>query len=269
MAIVETTAGKVQGTVADGVHVFKGIPFGAPPVGELRFRPPQPAPSWEGVRQCRDYGRVALQSPSPLERLFSARPPEMDENCLSLNVWTPACDDGKRPVMVWIHGGAFIMGSGSTPWYDGRPFAREDVVLVSINYRLGVFGFLHVDGQGNNGILDQVSALEWVRDNIDAFGGDPDNVTAFGESAGAMSVGTLLGLPAAKGLFVKAIPESGAGHSAKSVEQAERIVNAFLLELGIDSGPLAVERLRDLPTQALLDAQAKVVERSLDGGLAF
>src|SRR5438270_716997 len=170
MAIVETTAGKVQGTVADGVHVFKGIPFGAPPVGELRFRPPQPAPSWEGVRQCRDYGRVALQSPSPLERLFSARPPEMDENCLSLNVWTPACDDGKRPVMVWIHGGAFLYGTGATPWYDGRTFARSDVVLVTINYRLGALGFLHVDGQGNNGILDQVAALEWVRDNVDAFG---------------------------------------------------------------------------------------------------
>src|SRR5438477_9149816 len=225
MAIVETTAGKVQGTVADGVHVFKGIPFGAPPVGELRFRPPQPAPCWEGVRQCQDYGRVALQSPSPLERLFSARAPEMDEDCLSLNVWTPACDGGKRPVMVWIHGGAFVTGSSATPWYDGSTFARDGVVVVTINYRLGVFGFLHVDGQGNNGILDQVLALEWVRDNIAAFGGDPDNVTAFGESAGAMSVGTLLGMPVAKNLFAKAIPQSGAGHNVKTEAEAEAIAN--------------------------------------------
>src|SRR5207237_1487613 len=135
MTIVDTAAGRVQGKVVDGMQVFKGIPFGAPPVGELRFRPPQPAPSWDGVRVCEEFGRVAMQNPSPLETMFGAAAPEMDEDCLSLNVWTPACDDGRRPVMVWIHGGAFITGSGATPWYDGTPFARDDVVLVSINYR--------------------------------------------------------------------------------------------------------------------------------------
>src|SRR5204862_8339710 len=147
---------------------------------------------------------------------------------------TPGLDDAKRPVMVWIHGGGFLFGTGATPWYDGRSFARDDVVLVTINYRLGAFGFLHVDGQGNNGILDQVAAVEWVRDNIAAFGGDPGNVTAFGESAGAMSVGTLLGLPAAKGLFVKAIPASGAAHSPRPAADAEELANTMVVELGVD-----------------------------------
>src|SRR5205807_1433023 len=201
--------------------------------------------------------------------LFAAPAREMSEDCLSLNVWTPACDDAKRPVMVWIHGGAFLFGTGSTPWYDGRSFARDDVVLVTINYRLGAFGFLYLDGLANNGILDQVAALEWVRDNIAAFGGDPGNVTAFGESAGAMSVGTLLGMPAAKGLFVKAIPESGAAHHAKTVEEATRVTTEFLAALGLEPGADALERLRAVPVENLLAAQANVVMRRLPGGLPF
>src|SRR5207302_3000498 len=233
------------------------------------FRPPQPAEPWTGVRDATRFGPTAPQNIGAMGRMFGAPPQPMDEDCLTLNVWTPACDDGKRPVMVWIHGGAFLFGTGATPWYDGRSFARDDVVLVTINYRLGAFGFLHIDGQGNNGILDQVAALEWVRDNVAAFGGDPGNLTAFGESAGAMSVGTLLGLPAAKGLFVKAIPESGAAHGARTLEHAARILNEFLVELGIDGGPAAVDRLRDVPAAALLDAQAKLVEREMAGGLAF
>jgi para-nitrobenzyl esterase len=269
MTIVETTTGSVQGRVKDGISDFRGIPYAASPVGELRFRPPQPMEPWTGVRDATRFGPMAPQNQGVMEQMFGAPPQPMDEDCLTLNVWTPACDDAKRPVMVWIHGGAFLYGTGATPWYDGRSFARDDVVLVTINYRLGAFGFLHVDGQGNNGILDQVAALEWVRDNIAAFGGDPGNVTVFGESAGAMSVGTLLGLPAAKGMFVKAIPESGAAHAARTPEQAERIVKELLLELGIDSGPAAVDRLRDLPAATVLEAQAKVVEGRLDGGLAF
>jgi para-nitrobenzyl esterase len=269
MTIVETATGKVQGLVKDGVQVFKGIPYAAPPVDDLRFRPPQPAPRWDGVRECTSFGPIALQNPSPLETMFGAAPPAMDEDCLSLNVWTPATDDGKRPVMVWIHGGAFITGSGGTPWYDGRSFARDGVVLVTINYRLGAFGFLHVDGQGNNGMLDQVAALEWVRDNIAAFGGDPDDVTAFGESAGAMSVGTLLGLPAAKGLFVKAIAQSGAGHNAKTAAQAEKIAEEVLGELDVEPGDGALDRLRQVPVTKLLEAQATVVVRHFSGGLPF
>jgi para-nitrobenzyl esterase len=266
MTIVETTTGSVQGREKDGILDFRGIPYAAPPVGELRFRPPQPAEPWAGVRDATQFGPMAPQNQGAMEALFNAPPQAMDEDCLTLNIWTPACDDGKRPVMVWIHGGAFLFGTGATPWYHGDPFARDDVVLVTINYRLGAFGFLHVDGQGNNGILDQVAALEWVRDNIAAFGGDPGNVTAFGESAGAMSVGTLLGLPAAKGLFVKAIPESGAAHAARTAEEAEELADAFLVELGIEKGPGAVDRLRDLPMQTLLEAQAKLVEREMGAG---
>src|SRR2546430_3183207 len=261
MTTVETTTGAVQGRVKDGILDFRGIPYAAPPVGDLRFRPPQPVQPWSGVLDATHFGPMAPQNQGAMERMFGAPPRPMDEDCLTLNVWTPACDDGKRPVMVWIHGGDFLYGTGATPWYDGRSFARDDVVLVTINYRLGAFGFLHVDGQGNNGILDQVSALEWVRDNIAAFGGDPGNVTAFGESAGAMSVGTLLGLPAAKGLFVKAIPESGAAHSPRTAEQAEHLARIFLAELGIDTGPNAGERLRDGPVERLLEVQSKVVAR--------
>jgi para-nitrobenzyl esterase len=269
MTIVETTTGSVQGRVKDGMSDFRGIPYAAPPVGGLRFRPPQPAEPWTDVRDATRFGPMAPQNQGTMERMFGAPPQAVDEDCLTLNIWTPACDDAKRPVMVWIHGGAFLYGTGATPWYDGRTFARSDVVLVTINYRLGAFGFLHVDGQGNNGILDQVAALEWVRDNIAAFGGDPGNVTVFGESAGAMSVGALLGLPAAKGLFVKAIPESGAAHGVRTPEQAGRIVDELLDELGVESGPSAADRLRELPMQALLDAQSKVVEHELSGGLAF
>src|SRR3954471_8315855 len=266
MATVETTTGAVQGRVKDGILDFRGIPYAAPPVGDLRFRPPQPVQPWSRALDATRFGPMAPQNQGAMETMFGAPPRPMDEDCLTLNVWTPACDEGKRPVMVWIHGGAFLYGTGATPWYDGRSFARDDVVLVTINYRLGALGFLHVDGQGNNGILDQVAALEWVRDNIAAFGGDPGNVTAFGESAGAMSVGTLLGLPAAKGLFVKAIPESGAAHSARPVEEAEELAHNFLAELGIDPGPTAVDRLRELPAAALLEAQGKVVEREMSAG---
>src|SRR5437588_7847141 len=257
MTIVETTTGAVEGRLKDGIFDFRGIPYAAPPVGGLPSRPPQPAEPWTGVRDATRFGPTAPQNIGAMERMFGAPPQPMDEDCLTLNVWTPACDDGKRPVMVWIHGGAFLYGTGATPWYDGRSFARDDVVLVTIYYRLGAFGFLQVDGQGNNGILDQVAALEWVRDNIAGFGGDPGNVTAFGESAGAMSVGTLLGLPAAKGLFVKAIPESGAAHAPRTAEEAEQLLGEFLVELGIDDEPDAVDRLRGLPAAAVLEAQAK------------
>jgi para-nitrobenzyl esterase len=269
MTIVETTAGQLQGRIKDGIGDFRGIPYAAPPVGDLRFRPPQAVEPWTGVRDATRFGPMAMQNQGAMETMFGAPPRPMSEDCLTLNIWTPACDDGRRPVMVWIHGGAFLYGTGATPWYDGRSFARDDVVLVTINYRLGALGFLNVGGQGNNGILDQVAALEWVRDNIAAFGGDPGNVTAFGESAGAMSVGTLLGLPAAKGLFVKAIPESGAAHHGKKAEDAERVTQEFLSELGVEPGPDVADRLRAVPAERLLEAQEKVVARTFAGGLAF
>jgi para-nitrobenzyl esterase len=269
MTTVQTTAGTVRGRLKNDIFDFRGIPYAAPPVGELRFRPPQPAEPWTGERDATTFGAMAMQNQGAMETMFGAPPRPMSEDCLTLNVWTPGLDDAKRPVMVWIHGGAFLYGTGATPWYDGRSFARDDVVLVTINYRLGAFGFLHIDGQGNNGILDQVAALEWVRDNIAAFGGDPGNVTAFGESAGAMSVGTLLGLPAAKGLFVKAIPESGAAHHGKPADQAERITSEFLAALGVTPGDGAIDRLRALSAEELLDAQATFAALEGTGGLPF
>ncbi|MBV8691278.1 MAG: carboxylesterase/lipase family protein [Actinobacteria bacterium] len=278
VSVVETASGKVQGTVEDGVAVFRGIPFAAPPVGELRFRPPQPAAPWPGTLEATAFGQVSMQTASPLETMLGAQALDMSEDCLSLNVWTPAADGAKRPVMVWIHGGAFVTGSGSTPWYDGTKFARNtDVVLVTVNYRLGALGFLHLDdiggesfgGSGNLGILDQVAALEWVRDNIEAFGGDPNNVTAFGESAGAMSVGTLLGLPAAKGLFVKAIPQSGAAHNGRTPEKANEITVAMFEELGLPLTPAGAEQLRTVDTDKLLAAQAAVSMRFVTAGLGF
>src|ERR671916_3207496 len=190
--------------------------------------------------------------------MLGAGPIEMGEDCLALNVWTPACDGARRPVLVWIHGGAFVNGSGSTPWYDGTSFAaRGDVVCVTINYRLGALGFLHLDdlggeayaSSGNVGLLDQVAALRWVRDNIEAFGGDPANVTVFGESAGAMSIGALLGMPAARGLFRRAIPQSGAANHVSSRDTATGVALDLLDAVGLDRSQ--VDRLRDLPVEAL------------------
>jgi para-nitrobenzyl esterase len=275
---VETSGGRVEGKVKDGVQQFRGIPFAAPPVGALRFRPPQPAPAWTGTFEATRFGPHARQAPGQMEAMFGASPPPTSEDCLTLNVYTPAADDARRPVMVWIHGGAFITGAGSVPWYNGTSFAaNHDVVVVTVNYRLGAFGFLHLDdiggedvaGSGNLGILDQVAALEWVRDNIEAFGGDPNNVTAFGESAGAMSVGTLLGLPAAKGLFGKAIPQSGAAHNAKPRDDADAVTRELFAELGIDPSPAGVARLRELQGDALLEAQNTIVARHAVTGLAF
>ena len=282
MTTVETTLGTVAGAVKHDVHVFKGIPYAAPPIGERRFRAPQPPAPWTGTRDATHYGPVAPQNASPMEALFGTQSPETSEaDCLTLNVFTPAPDGARRPVMVWIHGGAFVGGSGATPWYDGTSFARNgDVVVVTLNYRLGALGFLHLDeiggdafagtGSGNVGILDQVAALEWVRDNIEAFGGDPNNVTAFGESAGAMSVGTLLGLPLAKGLFVKAIPQSGAAHHARSPKDATETARKVLDHLGLETTAAGVAKLSELPVDALLDAQAALLaQTAASGGLQF
>jgi para-nitrobenzyl esterase len=265
--IVETTYGALEGEHDGRIFRFRGIPYAAKPVGDLRFRPPQPPQRWDGVRSARRYGTVCMQNASPINQFFGEEPEPMDEDCLYLNVVTPGLDDARRPVMVWIHGGGFIMGSGSSPLYDGTEFARRsDIVFVSLNYRLGELGFLFLDeldegyaGSGNIGILDQIAALEWVRDNISRFGGDPDNVTIFGESAGGMSVGTLLATPSARGLFHKAIAQSGAARNLLPIKVAAEVTDDFMMRAGARS----VADLVLLPAERLLAIRAEVVAAAM------
>ncbi len=274
---VRTTAGLVQGAEGgvEGIAAFRGIPYAAPPVGALRLRPPRPPP-WEAERQAAAPGPVAPQRQGPLERAFGGYG-EMDEDCLSVNVWTPGPDPAaRRPVLVWVHGGSFTTGAGAIPWYDGsRLAARGDVVVVTLNYRLGALGFLHLGdlggeawtGSGNIGLLDQMAALRWVRANVTGFGGDPERVTVFGESAGAMSIATLLAMPEASGLFQRAILQSGAGMFVQDRATATALAVEVLDELGVPHDDLG--RLADLPLDAVLDAQAAAGGRRGGVGLAF
>ena len=268
-AIVETKEGALQGVSEGDVTVFRGIPFAQPPIGELRFRPPRPAEPWSGVRVCDTFGFVAPQ-PQGQAMAGQATPEEQSEDCLHLNVWTPACDDAARPVMVWIHGGAFVTGSGSGAFYRGAKLAaRGDVVVVTLNYRLGALGFLaHPDLRdeetgscGNWGLLDQVAALQWVQANITNFGGDPTNVTIFGESAGSMSVSCLVGSPAAQGLFRRAIAQSG-GPNGVPLETATAAAEQ-LCEL---AGVASVTELRDLDVSKLLGAQTQLQAQAAETG---
>ena len=219
-ALVRVDGGELQGVVDDGVVSFKGIPFAAPPVGELRWRPPQAAAPWTGVRQAAEYGADCMQGrfgPPPAAGAPAPRVPS--EDCLFLHVWRPAGAAARRlPVMVWIHGGGFVGGSGALSGVAGAPFAKQGVVLVTINYRLGRFGFFAFpalsrerpdETKGNYAYMDQIAALQWVKRNIAIFGGDPGNVTIFGFSAGGVSVHSLLASPQARGLFHKAIAQSG------------------------------------------------------------
>jgi para-nitrobenzyl esterase len=274
-AIVETRSGRVEGTERGGIHVFRGMPYAQPPVGARRFCAPEPEEPWRGVRRAHDFGASAPQAPLTLP-LPGMDVGPMDEDCLYLNVYTPAADGAGRPVMVWIHGGGFVIGSASQPIYDGSHLARRgDVVVVTINYRLGPLGFLYLEqlcpdlegAVGNAGMRDQVAALEWVRDNIQAFGGDPARVTIFGESAGGMSVGTLLGMPSADGLFARAIPQSGAAHNVHTRDTATRVAERFLAELGVEPSR-AAQALRVVPPDRLLDThQQTVLELGTTEGL--
>jgi para-nitrobenzyl esterase len=260
--VVDTSRGALRGRWRDGVARFAGVPFAAPPVGPLRFRPPAPPAPWDGERDATRFGPISAQNPSLMDALFGGEAEPWDEDCLYLNVWTPNPEAGAGlPVMVWIHGGGFEMGSGSSPLYHGESFAREGVVLVTVNYRLGALGFLelgHLDpdyaGSGNVGLLDQVAALRWVRDNVAAFGGDPGNVTIFGESAGAMSVSLLMSMPSAEGLFHRAIAQSGATSAARSPERAEADAKEYLALAGLAT----LEDVLDAPVTTLLAAHASL-----------
>ncbi len=258
--VIETTSGRVEGVAGEGHQRFLGIPFASPPVGARRFRAPEPIDPWSGVRDASRFGASAPQNPSPLPGMAVG---EQSEDCLYLNVYTPRADAARRPVLFWIHGGGFTGGSGSQDLYQGSRMAlRGDVVVVTINYRLGALGYLSLPGVTPNlGQLDQLAALRWVRENAAAFGGDPANVTIFGESAGGMACATLLGMPGARGLFRRAIPQSGAAHHVHTPDSAGRVGRALLDELGVDAAALAA-----VPVDRLLAAQAKVQAKAMGGG---
>jgi len=257
--VVETVQGKVRGRMAGRAASFLGIPYAAPPFGENRLRPPAGAQAWQGVRDALAYGATAPKPPYP--KPFDELLPEpviAGEDCLNLNVWTPDPGRAGLPVMVWIHGGAFVNGSGAVAAYAGDRFARDGVVCVTINYRLGCEGFLFLDGTTpNRGLLDQLAALEWVQENIAAFGGDPGNVTIFGESAGAMSVATLLSMPRAAGLFRRAAVQSGAGHHALPPGTAGLVTAELARRLGV--APTR-DGFAAVPADGLVAAQRQLSE---------
>jgi para-nitrobenzyl esterase len=265
MTDVEVMHGKLKGSEKDGIYVFKGIPYAFPPMGEFRWQPPQDPWPWTGILDASEFGKWAPQNKSAMDAIMGAEEGEQSEGCLTLNVWTPGMDNAKRPVMVWIHGGGFTIGSGAQGVYEGKTLARHgEVVVVTINYRLGIFGFANlkeatggrIPATGNEGLQDQAKALEWVQDNIDLFGGDPNNVTIFGESAGGMSTGGLLALPEARGLFHKAIPQSGSCHTAANMETGALVGEAIMKATGLDA-----EGLSSASVEVLLRAQ-----RHIEGG---
>ena len=261
--VATTEAGRVRGQRAGDVLVFRSVPYAAPPVGELRFAAPAPHRPWTGVRDARTAGPSApfpTQPAGDIDLSASFGPNWVKgDDYLTASIWTPALEGPLRPVMVFIHGGAFVVGTSNVPLYDGTQFAKKGVVLVSLNYRLGIEGFLKIKGVPSNlGIRDQLAALRWVQANIGRFGGDPASVTIFGESAGAMSVATLLGSPAAKGLFRRAILMSGSGQAVLSGEQADRIAARYARVLRIQN---TAEAYRRFTPEQLLAAQQKVTPK--------
>ena len=294
--IVETDAGRVQGAQHEGAAVFKGIPYGASTGGKNRFMPPQPVAPWSGVRPALAFGDASPQVSlglSPFLKENVPPPPPNDlqkeamaltshgpgdrhsEDCLVLNVWTPSVK-GRLPVMVWLHGGGFAVGSGASPVTDGTPLTRHDVVVVTINHRLNAFGYLYLGGiggeafarSGNVGMLDIVAALKWVNRNIAAFGGDPDNVTIFGESGGSGKVSVVCAMPAAKGLFHKAIMQSGPCMTISNKERGTAIARQLLKDLGLRGDELHKLQAMDAEVfaKAAAVAETKVVPRVLGVG---
>lgn len=263
---VSLAAGKLRGVHDQGTASFRGIPYALPPIGSRRFRIAEAAASWDGVREAQDFGPACPQLVST--DLTENGNTVIHEDCLTLNVWTPAADARRRPVMVWIHGGALIEGSARNSWYKGAALAlRGDVVVVTIQYRLGAFGFLHLADiggpefaeSGNLGLLDQIAALRWVRDNIAAFGGDAGNVTLFGESAGGASIALLMGLPVAQGLFHKTIVQSLSPQLGRSAERSTAVAREFMKAAGVDT----VAELQALRTADLVAAQRQLFDAGI------
>jgi para-nitrobenzyl esterase len=275
-AIASTNAGKVAGYVSNGINTFKGIPYGDTTEGVNRFMPPAKPKPWTGVRSSRQFGYVAPQGPragwanDEEAFMFSWNDGVQGEDCLRVNVWTPGLSDGKkRPVMVWLHGGGFTAGSGQELLsYDGENLARRgDVVVVTLNHRLNVLGYLNLAGYGakyansaNVGMLDIISALEWVRDNIAAFGGDPDSVTIFGQSGGGGKVSALMGMPGAKGMFHRAIVESGSMLKMGTQERSRKLADLVVAELGLNGS--TIDKIQTLPYAQLLEASTAVMKKN-------
>ncbi len=272
--VADTAFGKIRGEEVQGIKIFKGVPYGATTAGQNRFMPPMDPAPWTGVRDALRYGASAPQrnpnapaTVSPLAVAGANLPPE-NEDCLVLNVWTPALKDGrKRPVLFWCHGGGFVSGSGSSPGTDGANLARRgDVVVVSINHRLNVLGFTYLAefggsdfaSSGDAGMLDIVHALGWVRNNIEQFGGDPNTVMIFGQSGGGRKVGTLLAMPSAKGLFHRAVIESGPTIRLVEREQAIRVAGMLLAKLNV--GKTQVRDLQKIPVERIMSAYFAVVK---------
>ena len=258
---VKTAGGSLRGYIDAGVHVFKGVPYAASTAGTNRFMPPQKRQPWTGVRDAAQWGGRAPQvlGGEPAEMLPTDPREPLSEDCLVMNIWTPNPGSERRPVMVWLHGGGFASGSGSYGIYEGRELARKhDVVAISVNHRLNLLGFLHLGHYGgkwasasNVGMLDIVAALEWVRDNITAFGGDPGNVTIFGQSGGGGKVSTLMAMPAARGLFHRAIAQSGTALTAIPAEQAVKTTEQILQRLTLT--PARLDQLQTVPFAQLID----------------
>ena len=258
--IAETTFGPVQGRIKDDVLLFAGIPYAAAPTGELRFKAAQPHAGWSETRQATRFSPAAPQIPTG--GMTDNAPVNWNEDCLFLNITTPMIDNNYRPVFFWIHGGGYRTGQGAIPWYNGANFALNgDIVVVSINYRMGALGFADLSRfgaeyatSGVNGTLDQITALKWVRENISNFGGDPNQITIAGESAGGFSVCTILGSPIAQGLFQRAIPQSGAAHHTLPKDAAEKVTDLFLGAMSASS----IEELQSAPVEDILKVQSQI-----------
>lgn len=275
VAIAEIESGKIAGAVFRGIYSFKGIPYGATTAGENRFQPPKKPAPWQGIRSCRSYGAVCPQDKGTGRQndeeafLFQWCDSYEGEDCLRVNVWTPGLDGKKRPVMVWLHGGGFAAGSGNDlPCFDGENLSRRgDVVVVTLNHRLNLLGYMDLSKygekyahSGNVGMLDIVAALQWVHDNIATFGGDASRVLIFGQSGGGAKVSTLMGMPAAKGLFHRAVVQSGSFSLSTTPPQSQKLADLVLAELGLDAS--SVGKLHTLPYAQIQRAAQAVMDRN-------